>query len=117
MLADWHQDLSCHMSALFGSRRLILNMDTSSSLLDEQLSQLHDCSQTSMSGVSICDDRAEIINVGEFVTVCPRSRCNSFFSLLAVVEELGLEQMLDFVWNGGLGSEISQLCVPSWRTF
>jgi hypothetical protein len=55
-----------------------------------------------MSGISVCDDGAEVIDVCEFGTVGFGLGCNSFFALLAVVEELGLEEMLDFVWDGGL---------------
>jgi hypothetical protein len=35
MLADRYKDLSSHVAALLRSRRLVLNVDTSSSLLDE----------------------------------------------------------------------------------
>ena len=90
------------MPALLRPRRLILNMDARSSLLNEQLGQFHDSSQTSVSGISVCDDGAQVIDVCELGTVGFGSSCYSFFALLAVVEELGLEEVLDFVWDGGL---------------
>ena len=107
VLADWHQDLSRHMSALLGSWSLILNVNTSSALLNEQLGQLHDRSQPTMSSISIGDDWSEVIDVGEFGPIGFRGGCNTFFSLLAVVKKLGLEKMLDLVWNGGLVVEVS----------
>ena len=56
-----------------------------------------------MSSISICDDRAQVIDIGEFGTVGFGCGCYSLFALFAVVEELGLEEVLDFVWDGGLG--------------
>jgi len=90
------------MSALLGTRRLILDMDTSSPLLNEQLRQLHDGSQTSVSGISICDDGTEVVDVLELGAVGFRFGHYSLFSLLAVVEELGHEEVADFVGDGGL---------------
>ena len=55
-----------------------------------------------MSGIGICDDGTEVIDVGEFGTVSSGGCGNSFFALFAVVEELSLEEVLDFVWDGGL---------------
>lgn len=102
VLADRYQHLSSHMSALLGSRSLILNMNTSSSLLNKQFCQLHNGSQSSMSGISICDDGAEVVDVGELGAVDFRFGRHTLFSLLAVVEELSHEEMADFVWHGGL---------------
>lgn len=60
-----------------------------------------------MSSISIGDDWSEVIDVGEFGPIGFRGGCNTFFSLLAVVKKLGLEKMLDLVWNGGLVVEVS----------
>jgi hypothetical protein len=107
VLADWYQDLSSHMSALLRSWSLILDVDTSSSFLHEQLGQFHDRCQTSMSGISICNDGSEVIDICELGAVGFRGGCDSFFALLAVVEKLGLEEMLDLIRDGGLVAEIS----------
>jgi hypothetical protein len=79
------------MSTLLRSWGLILNVDTRCPFLNKQLSQLHNRGQSSVSSISVCDDGSEVIDVGEFGTVSFRRRCHSFFALLPVMKELGLE--------------------------
>jgi hypothetical protein len=55
-----------------------------------------------MSGIRICDDRAQVVNVCELGPIGFGFRGYTFFALLAVVEELGHEEVGDFVWDGGL---------------
>ena len=96
MFADRNQNLASHVSTLLGAGRLILNVDASSSLLDKELGELHDGSQTTVTGVRIRNKRSQEIDVGSFGLV---RRTKTLFTLLAVVEELGHEQMADLVRN------------------
>jgi hypothetical protein len=104
MFTNRNQHLPSHVSTLFCPRSLVLDMYPRCSLLYEQFRELHHGCQTTMSSVRICDDGAEIINVGELGAVRFGFRGDAFFTLLAVVEELGHEEMGDFVWDGGLES-------------
>ena len=96
MFADRNQNLASHVSTLLGARRLILDMNTSSSLLDKELGELHDSSETTVTGICVCNKRPQEIDVGSFRLV---GRAKTLFTLLAVVEELGHEQMADLVGN------------------
>jgi hypothetical protein len=106
VLADGHQDLSSHVSTLLGSWGLVLDVDTSSTLLNEELRQLHHGSQTSVSSIGISDNRAQIVDVGEFRAISFRQGSNTLLTLLAVVEELGHEEMRDFVGDSGLEKSV-----------
>jgi hypothetical protein len=102
MLADWDQHFASHVSALLCPRSLVLNMDTSCSLLDEQFRKLHHCGETAVAGICVCDDGAEVVDVCE-LGACGFGFCGyAFFALFAVVEKLSHEEMGDFVWDGGL---------------
>lgn len=102
MLADRYQHLSGHVTALLGPWGLVLDMNTSSTLLNEQLGQLHDRRQTTMSSIGICDNGSEVVNVGEFAALGFRFGGDALFPLLSVVEKLRHEEMSDLVWDGGL---------------
>ena len=101
MLADWHQHFTRHVSALLGPRRLIFNMNAGGTVLDEQLGQLHDGCKTTMTCVSIRNDRSEEISICNAATVGFGSG-DSLFSLFAVVKELSQPQLMDLVWNSVL---------------
>ena len=58
MLTDGHEHLSSHVSTLLRSRCLIFNVDTRSTFLDEQLCELHDGCEASVSSIRISDNRA-----------------------------------------------------------
>lgn len=64
VLADGHKHLARHVSTLLGARRLVLDVDTRSTLLDEQLGQLHDSRQSAVARVRVGDDGAEVVDVG-----------------------------------------------------
>ena len=96
VFADRNQDLASHVSTLLGARRLILNVNASSSLLDKELGKLHDSSETTVTGICIRNKRPQEIDVGSFRLV---RRAKALFTLLAVVEKLGHEQMADLVGN------------------
>jgi len=63
VLANRHQDLASHVSALLGTRSLVLDVNTSRTLLNEQLRELHNSSQTTVSGVCVCNNRPQEIGV------------------------------------------------------
>lgn len=96
MFADRNQNLASHVSTLLGARRLILNVNASSSLLDKELGELHDSGETTVTGVCVRNKRSQEVNVGSFRLV---RRAKTLLTLLAVVEELGHEQMADLVGN------------------
>ena len=99
VFADRNQDLASHVSTLLGTRRLILNVNTSSTLLDKELGELHDSCQTTVTGVCICNERSQEVDVWCLRLV---GRAETLFALLAVVEELGHEQVADLVGDGGV---------------
>lgn len=58
VLADRYKDLACHVPTFLCSRRLVFNVYSRSTALDEELRQLHDCRQPTMSGVSVGNYRS-----------------------------------------------------------
>lgn len=63
VLLDGDKDFAGHVSAFLRAWSLILNVNTCCSLLHEQLGQLHDGCETTMTSVRICNDRSEVVNV------------------------------------------------------
>src|SRR6266540_6280837 len=99
MLLDWNKDLSSHMSTLLRSGCLVFDMNTSRSLLDEHLRELHDSRQPAMPRICIGNYRAQVIHIrrlGKFFFCHPRTS----FALLSIMEELCHEQMLDLIGHG-----------------
>ena len=105
VLADGHQDFTGHMTTLLRTRRLVLNMDCSCSLFHKKFGQLHNRREASMTGICICDYWSQEVGVGDAAAVCS-GRCDAFFTLLAVVEKLGHEEMLDLVGDSVLWSSV-----------
>jgi hypothetical protein len=101
VLRDGHQHLAGHVAALLGAGRLVLDVDAGGALLDEELGQLHDGSQAAVASVGIGDDGAQVVDVGE-LRALGLGRRQTLLALLAVVEELGHEQVADLVGDGGL---------------
>jgi hypothetical protein len=101
VLADGHKNLSGHVAALLGARSLVLNVNTSGALFDEQLCELHDGSQTSVTGISVGDNGSEEISVGNLRPLFPGCG-EALLALLPVVEELCHKEMLDLVRDSGL---------------
>merc|ERR1719450_1355450 len=102
MLRGGNQDLATHVAALLGAGLLVLDMDTSCAILDEHLSELHGCCQSSMARVGICDNGVEIVNgrggcalVGRHAATC--------LKLLTVMETLSPEELVNFVWHSVVG--------------
>jgi hypothetical protein len=96
VFADRYQHFSSHVTTLLRSRCLVLNVDTSSSLLNEELCELHDSCKTTVTCIRIGDYWAEKISVCKLRTFGFR---NSYplFALLSVVEELCHEKMANLV--------------------
>lgn len=101
VLADRYQNLSGHVAALLGAWCLILDVNTGRTLLDEQLSKLHDGRQTTVAGVRIGDNGTEVVDIGELRTL--RLGCRqALVALFPVMEELRHEEVGNLVWDGGL---------------
>lgn len=107
MFADGDQDLSGHVTTLLGTRSLVLNVNTSSTLLNEELGELHDGGETTVTSVGIGNDGSEVVEVVE-VGALRLGDGETLLALLSVVEELGHEEVTDLVGDGGVGV-ISQI--------
>jgi hypothetical protein len=102
VLADGDKHFAGHVSALLRSGRLVLNVDACCALLDEELRELHDCGEAAVTGIRIGDDGSEVVDTGSVRSVC--FGCGeALFSLLAVVKELGHEEVADLVRDRGVG--------------
>ena len=99
MFRNGNEDFPGHVSTLLRPWCLVLDMDACCTLLDEHLSELEDSGEATVSGVGVGDDGAEVVDVsglGGF----GRGEVGAGFALLAVMEELGLEEVLYLVWHG-----------------
>ena len=101
VFADGDEDFASHVSALLCSRSLVLDMNTSSTLLNEQFCELHDCRETTVTSIGIGDDWTKEVGVCEVLALGGRGG-ESFMALLAVVEELCHEEMLYLVGDGSV---------------
>lgn len=102
VLTNGHKDLSSHVTALLGARGLVLDVNTGGTLLNEELGKLHDSRQTTVTSVGISDDGPEVVDVGNLGALFFGGR-EAFLALLAIMEELGHEEMCDLVWHSGIG--------------
>lgn len=102
MLTDRHQYLSSHVTTFLRSWRLIFDVYTSRTLLDEQLCELHDSREPSMTSIRIGNDWSQEVGICNLRTVGFRGS-EALFALFPVVEKLCHEKMTDLVWDGGLG--------------
>jgi hypothetical protein len=84
------------MSTFLGPWSLILDMNTSGSFLNEHLGQFHNGSQTAMTGIGISYNGAKVVN-GRCSQKLNIGHAGASLALLAIMEQLGLEQMLDLV--------------------
>ena len=107
MLTDGDKDLSSHVTALLGTRLLVLQMDTSSTSEDLHLDQLHDGGHATETSVTISNDGAEEIDLGGVEPLLLGHVSASLF-LLAVMELLGLEELLDLSGDG-VGGVVSKI--------
>jgi hypothetical protein len=109
VLADGHQYLSSHVPTLLCPWCLILNMNTRRTLLNEELGELHDSRQTSMTGICVCDYWSQVIDVGAVCAIGLGGR-EALFALLSVVEKLSHKEVLYFIGHGSLRG-VSLCCV------
>lgn len=98
VLADRYKDLACHVTALFRSGRLILDVNARCSALNEELCQLHYGCKTPMPSVRIRNDRPQEVCVGN-TTSLRFGGGNPLFTLLTVVEKLSEKQLMNLVRN------------------
>jgi hypothetical protein len=101
MLLNRDKDLAGHMTTLFCAGGLILNVNSCGTLLDKELGELHDSSETTMSGVGIRDNWAKVVNVEEIGALF-LGDAKTLLALFTIVEELGHEEMANLVGNGCL---------------
>lgn len=101
VLADRYQDLSCHVSAFLCSWCLVLDVNTSSTLLNEQFREFHDGCQSTVTGICISDDGSQVVNLAQLRTV-GLGCSDALLALLSIVEQLRLEKVANLVGNGGL---------------
>ena len=102
VLLDRDEHFAGHVTAFFGARRLILDVDPCSAFLHEKLGKLHRGTETAVSGVGVCDDGAEIIDCrgrGELRV----TQTGALLALLAVVEKLSGEKMFNLIRHGVIG--------------
>ena len=102
VLLDGDEHFACHVAALFRAWCLVLDVDTRSTLFHEKLCEFHRCSNSTMASISICYDGTEIIDNGSRCELCV-VHTGAFFALLAVVEELSSEKVLNLIWYSVIG--------------
>lgn len=101
VLAHRHHHLAAHVPALLRAGRLVLDVDARRATLDEELGQLHRCRRAAVAGVGVGDDGAQVVDGRGALG----GRCGEpLGALLAVVEELGFEEVVDFEGDGVLGA-------------
>lgn len=101
VLADGNEDLAGHVATLLCAGGLIFDVNTGSTTLNEELGQLHDGGQTTVTSVGIGDNGAQVVNVGDGSTLgCGGS--NTLLTLFPVVEELCQEQLVNLAGHGVL---------------
>mmetsp|Transcript_60742 Transcript_60742/g.112706 ORF Transcript_60742/g.112706 Transcript_60742/m.112706 type:complete len:299 (+) Transcript_60742:662-1558(+) len=99
VLCNRHQDLATHVAALLGAWFLILNVNASSTILDEHLGQLHGGSEPSMSGVCISNDRVEVVHQRLLCKLLSRHVLPCSI-LLAIMEHLCSKELVHLVGDG-----------------
>ena len=93
VLLDRNKHLTSHVTTLLGTRSLVLNVDTSCTLLDKELGEFHDSGKTTVTSVGISNNGTEVVDEGNLGTLLGR-HITSLLALLAIVEKLGHEEVL-----------------------
>lgn len=96
VLRNGDKDLSGHVTTLLGARGLVLDVDTGGTGLDHHLGELHDSGETTVAGVTVGDDGAEVVDLGAGVLALGDGGGTGKV-LLAVVEKLGSEELGNLV--------------------
>lgn len=91
-------------------------MDTGSTALDKHFGELHHSGDTTVASVTIGNDRTEVINLGGLGTLLG-GHGQTRLALLAVMEQLGKEEVLDLVGDSvhGVVGKIRTGLVASGR--
>ena len=95
------------MSAFLGTGSLVLNVDSCSTALNEELGEFHDGGETAMAGIGIGNDGAQVVDIGVADALLDRS-AQAFLALFAVVEELCFEEVFDFCRDGILSRVVQR---------
>lgn len=110
VFADGYKHLSSHVATLLGARGLVLNVNTSSTTLNEQLGQLHHSGKTTVTSISIGDDRAQVVDIGNILALSP-GRGHTLLTLFPVVEQLSKEELVDLVGHSVLSSKLARALI------
>lgn len=113
MLADRYKHFARHVTALLSTRRLVFDMYTGRSILDEQFGKLHDRREAAVACVSVGYHWPKKVRVRYASSLVFRDR-QTFFALFTIVEELGEEKLVDLIGNGVLSLVsigLGRLCV------
>mmetsp|Transcript_40457 Transcript_40457/g.104674 ORF Transcript_40457/g.104674 Transcript_40457/m.104674 type:complete len:452 (-) Transcript_40457:157-1512(-) len=102
VLPSGDKDLAAHVAALLGARLLVLDVDAAGAVLDEHLRELHGGGDAAVAGVRVGDDRIEVVHDGGLGPVL-RGQAAALLVLLAVVEELGAEELVHLVGHRVVG--------------
>lgn len=94
VLLHRHHHLSGHVTALLGARSLVLNVNSGGAGLNEHPNKFQRRRETSMARISISDDGSQVVDLGELQTLLGR-QTKPFLPLLAVVEHLSFEEVVD----------------------
>src|SRR5271156_1971786 len=97
MLADRNEDFASQMTAFLSTMELVLEVNSSSSILGKQLCKLQDCRQPSVTGITISYDRPHVINIRSSLPFVD-GHLSASIEMLPVMHLLSLEQPLDLVW-------------------
>lgn len=111
VLADRHENLSGHMAALLGAGSLVLDMDTSSSALHEELGQLHDRRQATVTGIGVSNDGTQIVHIRHVGTLLLRG-CHTLLALFPIMEQLRHEELVDLVGDSVLVRMLADWVFP-----
>ena len=99
VLLDGDKHLTGHVTTLFGTGSLVLNVDTGGTLFDKELGELHDGSETAVTSVGVGNNGTEVVDDGRLGALLGRE-VGSLLALLAVVEELCHEEVLNLEGDG-----------------
>jgi len=110
VFADGHKHFSSHVATLLGARSLVLDGNTSSTTLNEELGELHHSGKTTVTGIGISDDRAQVVDIGNTLALGP-GRGDTLFTLFPVVEQLSKEKLVDLVGDSVLSNELAKALI------
>ena len=102
VLLDGDEHFARHVPTLFRARRLVFDVNTRGTLFHKKFRELHGRRETAVACISICYDRAEIVDCGARGKLCI-AHTRARFALLAVMEELGSEKMFNLIRHGVIG--------------